>query len=404
MEPGALQAHPAIRTARARARSIAAAALEEQRRIVAIPAPTFQEAERGAYVAERFREIGLERVHTDAVGNVLGLLAGGAVETMPPALLTAHLDTVFAAGTDVVPRTVGRRIHAPGITDNCRGLTALLATATVMAEQRLATVHPLWFVATVGEEGAGDLYGVKHLFRDGGELARSAAFVSIDGSGLRRIVHRALGSRRVRVEVRGPGGHSWSDFGRANPLHALGAAIGALSSIPLTEDPPSSLTVARIGGGTTINAIPADAWCEVDMRSEGAGELAALDAAARYAIERAVAAENERRRGGTDPVAVEIVVIGDRPSGIVSPDEPLVVATMEATRAVGAEPELVASSTDSNVAISLGIPSVTIGAGGDSGGIHTLDEWYQDDEGAEGLERCLLVAIAAAGGLRDQPG
>jgi tripeptide aminopeptidase len=345
-------------------------------------------------------------VSRDEVGNVLGLLPGDETAgSAGAALVTAHLDTVFPAGTDVEPRTVGRRIYAPGITDNCRGLAALLTTARILCELGVTARRPLWFVATVGEEGAGDLYGVKHLLREGGPFADAAAFVSLDGSGLRRVVHRALGSKRLRVEVRGPGGHSWSDFGRANPLHALGAMIAALSSIPLPAEPPTSLTVARSGGGTTINAIPASAWCEIDMRSEGAAELHDLDRRARQAMQRAVDAENGRRLQGTEALALEITVIGDRPSGSIPADDPLVRAAMEATRLMGAEPELVASSTDSNVAISRGIPAVTIGAGGDSGGIHTPGEWYEDVEGAEGLERSLLVTLAAAGGLQgvDQP-
>jgi tripeptide aminopeptidase len=405
MNPTAASQSDLLRTARARIRELDAETLEEQLRLVAIPAPTFQEQVRGAYVADRLREIGLEQVHVDEVGNVLGRLPGAAPEPeRSPALVTAHLDTVFAAGVDVTPRTVGKRHYAPGITDNCRGLAALLATARVLVETGLRTARPLWFVATVGEEGAGDLRGVKHLFREGSRYANAAAFVSIDGSGLRRIVHRALGSRRLRVEMRGPGGHSWSDFGVVNAIHASAAAVAGLAAIALPVDPPTSLTVARSGGGTTINAVPDCAWFEVDMRSEGGPELDALEAAARRIIERAVAAENQRRRTGSEELSLRIVVIGDRPSGSVSERDPLVAAAVRATRAAGAEPEMVASSTDSNVAISLGIPAVTIGAGGDSGGIHTPEEWYENVAGAEGLERSLLVAIAAAGGVvGDQP-
>jgi tripeptide aminopeptidase len=396
-----LATSPLICMARARMREIDTEVVAEQLRLVAIPAPTFQEETRAAFVEQRFHELGLTEVHRDEVGNVLGRLPTGAAATGESAatLITAHLDTVFPAECRPEPRQVGDRIYAPGITDNSRGLAAMLATARVMAELGLRPARTVWFIATVGEEGAGDLYGVKHLLRPTGRFARAAAFISIDGSGLRRIVHRALGSRRLRVEIEGPGGHSWSDFGTANPIHAAGSAIAALRELVLPPHPPTSLTVARIGGGTTINAVPDLAWFEMDMRSEGGVELERLERQARETISRAVKAENGRRRRGTAEISVTVTTIGDRPSGVVAPAEPLLLAAMEATRLMGEEPQLVASSTDSNVAISIGIPGITIGAGGDSGGIHTLDEWYDDREGVKGLERALLLTIAAAGGV-----
>jgi tripeptide aminopeptidase len=387
--------------ARARMREIDAEVVEEQLRLVAIPAPTFQEEARAVFVEKRFQDLGLTEVHRDEVGNVLGRLAGGAeaADDDGAALITAHLDTVFPAECRPEPRRVGSRIYAPGITDNSRGLAAMLGTARVMTELGLRPARSIWFIATVGEEGAGDLYGVKHLFRPDGQFTRAAAFLSIDGSGLRRVVHRALGSRRLRVEIQGPGGHSWSDFGTANPIHAAGSAIAALRDLMLPPGPPTSLTVARVGGGTTINAIPDLTWFEIDMRSEGGVELERLERQAREAILRSVKAENASRRRGTAEISVTITTIGDRPSGVVALGEPLLMAAMEATRLVGEEPRLVASSTDSNVAISLGIPAVTIGGGGDSGGIHTLDEWYDNRGGAKGLERALLLTIAAGGGV-----
>ncbi|CAN5754263.1 MAG: M20/M25/M40 family metallo-hydrolase [Gemmatimonadetes bacterium] len=396
-----LATSPLICMARARMREIDAEVVAEQLRLVAIPAPTFQEETRAVFVEQRFRDLGLTEVHRDEVGNVLGRLPAGAeaTEVGGAALITAHLDTVFPAECRPEPRRVGDRIYSPGITDNSRGLAVMLATARVMTESGLRPARPVWFIATVGEEGAGDLYGVKHLLRDAGNFAGAAAFLSIDGSGLRRVVHRALGSRRLRVEIEGPGGHSWSDFGNANPIHVAGSAIAALRDLILPPHPPTSITVARVGGGTTINAIPDLAWFEIDMRSEGRVELEKLERQARDAILRAARAENARRRRGTAEISVAVTTIGDRPSGFVGLDEPLLLAAMEATRLVGEEPQLVASSTDSNVAISLGIPAVTIGGGGDSGGIHTLDEWYDDRDGVKGLERALLLTIAAAGGV-----
>jgi tripeptide aminopeptidase len=392
---------PLVIGARARAAELQEEVLDEQLELVAIPAPSYQEAERAAFVERRFQQLGLVDVHLDGVGNVFGRLPGSEHGSESgAALVTAHLDTVFAAETPLTPRRAGSRIHAPGITDNCRGLAAMLGTARVMIETGLSTRRQCWFVATVGEEGSGDLYGVKHIFREGGDFGDAAAFISLDGSGLRRIVHRALGSKRLRVEIRGPGGHSWADFGAANPLHAAAAVIAAARDVPLSTEPAASLTVARAGGGSSINAIPAEAWFEVDMRSEGSSQLRELESAFRDAVARALDDENRRRRSGTPPLQLVVEVIGDRPSGSTPADDPLVTAAMEATRLVGAEPELVASSTDSNVPISLGIPAITIGAGGESGGIHTLDEWYDDRHGGRGVERSLLVALAAAGGCQ----
>jgi tripeptide aminopeptidase len=399
MDLNTLAELPLVRMARSRLREAEGEVLGEQLRLVVIPAPSFEEEERGRHVESRFTEMGLHDVHRDAVGNVLGRLPGSPEGRDGAALVTAHLDTVFPAATPLKPRRVGKRIYAPGITDNCRGLAALLGTARVLSRFEVRTTSPLWFAATVGEEGHGDLYGVKHLFREGGEWRGASAFVSMDGSGLRRVVHRALGSKRLRVTYRGPGGHSWADFGAANPLHALGAAIAAMREIPLPTDPRTSLTVARSGGGTTINAIPSEAWLEVDMRSEGRDALLALEQAAATTLAAALDRENQQRRAGTPRLEMEVEVIGDRPSGTTPVDHPLVLAAVETTRRLGAEPELIASSTDANVPISLGIPSVTIGAGGESGGIHTLEEWYEDREGADGLERALLVTLAAAGGV-----
>lgn len=344
----------------------------------------------------RFGEIGLCDPRVDEVGNVLGTWAPAGAEG-PPVVVAAHLDTVFPAGTVVEPRTEGRRIHAPGITDNSRGLAGMLALARVLAGSDLRAPRPVLFAATVGEEGIGDLRGAKHLFREGAPLRQAAAFVALDGSGLRRIVHRAIGSRRLRVEAEGPGGHSWSDRGAPNPVAALAAAAAGFGKIDLPHRGRSALTVARIGGGRSVNAIPEDAWLELDMRSEVPGVLGRMEEEVRAVLTRAVEAENAARRPGTQPLRVRVHVIGDRPSGETAADHPLVRAATMVTASLGAPPELVGSSTDANVPMALGIPSIAIGVGGDSGGIHTLDEWYANDGGALGVERALLVVLAAAG-------
>ncbi|MBW3572089.1 MAG: M20/M25/M40 family metallo-hydrolase [Gemmatimonadetes bacterium] len=370
--------------------------LAEQIALVRIPAPPFAEQRRGEYVLARFREIGLRDARRDAVGNVLGEWrpegAAGA-----PVVVAAHLDTVFAAETDVEPRRKGKRIHAPGITDNCRGLAGMLAVARVLAGSAVRARHPVVFAATVGEEGIGDLRGGKHLFREGGGFRDAAAFVALDGSGMRRIVHRAIGSRRLRMEAEGPGGHSWSDRGAPNPVLALAMAAGGVRAMPLPHPDRTSLTVARIGGGSSINSIPAEAWMELDMRSDAPGVLEPMEEGVRGVLRDAVELENASRRAGTQPLHGRVHRIGDRPSGETPAEHPLVQAAAGITASLGARAELVGSSTDANVPMALGIPSIAIGAGGDSGGIHTLDEWYGNDGGALGVERALLVVLAAAG-------
>jgi tripeptide aminopeptidase len=370
--------------------------------LVRIPAPPLEEAARGRALHERFEALGLDSVRTDEVGNVLGRWPGRD-PALAPVVAAAHLDTVFAADADLTPRTRGNRIYAPGITDNTRGLAGMLALARVLAGTGVRPPRAIVFAGTVGEEGIGDLRGVKHLFRDASPLRDAAAFVALDGSGMRRIVHRGIGSRRLRAEVRGPGGHSWSERGAPNPLAALSACAAELSAAPLPEPRASSLTVARMGGGTAINAIPEGAWMEVDMRSEVDGVLPRMEAMLRRALAAAVQAANAGRRKGSSPLSAEVRVIGDRPAGRTPPDDPLVRTAARVTRALGREPELVGCSSDSNVPMAAGIPSITIGVGGDSGGIHTLDEWYCNDNGPLGIERALLVLLAAAGWEDEAP-
>jgi acetylornithine deacetylase/succinyl-diaminopimelate desuccinylase-like protein len=269
--------------------------------------------------------------------------------------------------------------------------------ARVLARAGVRPRRPVVFVGTVGEEGAGDLRGVKRLFGEGGEMRGAHAFIALDGSGLRRIVHRAIGSRRLRVEVRGPGGHSWADRGAPNPIAALGAAVAQIGALALPEPTRTALTVARIGGGTSINAIPDGAWMELDMRSEAPGVLPRLEESVRAVLARVADHENAARRQGTGALGHAVTVIGDRPSGITQPREALVRAAGDITYGLGQKPELVGSSTDANVPMALGIPSIAIGVGGDSGGIHTTDEWYSNENGALGVERALLIILAAAG-------
>jgi acetylornithine deacetylase/succinyl-diaminopimelate desuccinylase-like protein len=395
LHPAAPLTSPALRRARELAHGTDDATLRDQLELVRIPAPPFGEAERGAEVLARFHALGFAAAAADEVGNVVATLSGEPGHA--PVVVAAHLDTVFPAGTDVEPRFEGGRIYAPGITDNTRGLAGMLAVARAARSAGVRTRRPVHFVATVGEEGTGDLRGVKHLFRTGSPLRTAAAFVALDGSGMRRIVQRAIGSRRLRVTVEGPGGHSWADRGSPNPIVALGAATAEISTLALPHPERSSLTVARIGGGTSINAIPDAAWMELDMRSEAPGVLPDIEASVRGIVSRVVREESNGRRTGTHPLRARVEVIGDRPSGETAPNTELVRIATRATAAVGGRPELVSSSTDANVPMALGIPSIAIGVGGDSGGIHTTEEWYSNEGGASGVERALIIILEAAG-------
>jgi tripeptide aminopeptidase len=394
----ALVAHPIVSKARTLIQDRDPETVKEQIRLASIPAPTGLETERGQYVLERFRELGLNDLSTDEVGNILGWLPGrgGATNSGAPVLVTAHLDTIFPDGTEIRPRTRGSRVFAPGITDNARGLAAMLTLVSALREVEMRTRKPVLFIATVGEEGVGDLRGVKHLFRDDSPFRSAAAFISIDGAGVTRIVHRAIGACRFRATIHGLGGHSWGDRGMANPAHALGAAIACLSRIRPTEDPGFAVTVGRIGGGTSVNAIPAESWLELDLRSEDPPTLARLEREARAILEEAVQGEIQASPRQA-PLVLKLEQIGSRPCGTTPPNAPLVQAAVEATKLLGGVPELTASSTDANVPIAFGVPAVAIGAGGRGGGVHTTHEWFENHRGARGIERALLTVLAVAG-------
>jgi acetylornithine deacetylase/succinyl-diaminopimelate desuccinylase-like protein len=369
---------------------------EDHARICSVPAPPFGEAARAEALRARLVECGLREAYLDRVGNCVAVRRGRAER--PLLVLSAHLDTVFPAGTDfAVKREASGLMRAPGVADDGCGLAALVALARAWEECEIETEGSLLFVGTVGEEGEGDLRGVRHLLTAGEWARRVDSFVSIDGPGLERITNAALASRRYRVRCRGAGGHSWGDFGVANPVHALGRAVVRLAAYPAPKRPRTTFNVGRIEGGTGVNVIPREASMDVDLRSESAQELARLDAFFRRAAREAAEEENSARRAGTPPLELEVKLIGDRPGGATPPEQTLVRLAFEATRALGAKPYLDCSSTDSNIAISMGLPAVTVGAGGTSGNTHTLDEWY-DPRGRDlGLKRALLVALGTVG-------
>jgi tripeptide aminopeptidase len=368
---------------------------EEHIRMCSIPAPPFGEAERARYLYGKFCDYGLSEIRIDAEGNCVALRKGRSLE--PLVAVSAHLDTVFQAGTDFTVRRDQGKLFAPGIADDGCGLAALIALIKALEEHAIETEGSLLFVGTVGEEGEGNLRGARYLLNEGEWAGRVQGFISIDGPGVERVTHAALGSRRYRVRFRGTGGHSWGDFGAANPVHALGRAIARLAYYPAPTDPRTTFNVGRIEGGAGINVIPTEATMDVDLRSTSAEELQRLDAYFRRAAREAADDENASRRSGHPPLELDVKLIGDRPSGETPPDSLIVRLAEEATRAVGYNPRLDRSSTDSNIAIALGIPAITLGAGGTSGSSHTLEEWYDPRGRNLGLKRALLVMLGLVG-------
>src|SRR5437773_1565465 len=390
-----LLAHERIRAARHHIERTDEVTLARQAALSAIPAPTGAEGRRAAHLAELFREIGLSDVVVDHAGNVHGWFGKNGEKSAGPVVLAAHLDTVFGAEVDVAVERRGQRLEGPGISDNARGLAALVAVAEAMVAARVPVARPILFAATVGEEGSGDLRGVKHLL-NGKHDVTPAAFIALDGAGLDRVIHRALGSKRYHVTFRGPGGHSWAAFGVANPANAVGRAAALLADLPTQQAPRTTCAVVRLGGGTGLNSIPQEAWLDLDLRSEDPRALAQLDVTVRAALDRAADDENRRRTAGSPTLRVEVQLLGDRPSGMTPRAHPLVQAAVAANRALGRDAELASASTDANVPIALGIPAIALGAGGKAGDAHLATEWYENVEGALGIIRALLVTAAMA--------
>jgi tripeptide aminopeptidase len=365
--------------------------LEEQVRLCEVPAPPFKERRRAEVFRQAFQSLGLKNVRIDSVGNVLGERPGLAPR--PHLVFSAHLDTVFPEDTQVQTFRTGPVLKGPGISDDCRGLAVLLGVIKALNEENIPTPGTITFVGTVGEEGLGDLRGVKHLFNT--ELKGTVdRFVSVDGAGL-GITHVGVGSLRYRVSFKGPGGHSYGAFGLANPIHALGRAIDKIAALQVPRQPKTTFNVGRIGGGTSVNAIAAEAWMEVDLRSSDRAALTALDAGFQRALDVALAEENERwnNRGR---LVLEKTVVGNRPAGRTPADAPIVRTAVSVSRALGLDAPLDEGSTDANLAMSLGIPAITIDAGGSATGTHSLAESFDSTNSWEGTARALLLAIALA--------
>ncbi len=389
--PAGLLQDAAVRTALEAVRASEPGTLADQARICEIPAPPFGEQARAEAYARMFREVGLRNVRLDGEGNVLGERPGGAAR--PHVVVSAHLDTVFPEGTNVAVTRTGRVLRGPGIGDDCRGLAVLLSVARALDVAGIQTPGTITFVGTVGEEGLGDLRGVKALFNDT-LRGRVDRFVSIDGGGY-AITHIGIGSRRLRVAFTGPGGHSYSDFGRANPAHALGRALAGIAEIRVPRDTRSTFSVGRLGGGTSVNAIPTEAWMEVDLRSGVATSLDGLEQAVRQATERALAAENERwSQNGR--LSLSLTPIGERPAGRTPESSVTVRVARAVTESLRLPLFLEAGSTDANLPMSLGIEAIAVGGGGIGTGAHTEAEAFDPLDSWRGTQRALLLTIGLA--------
>jgi tripeptide aminopeptidase len=369
------------------------ATIAEQIRFCEVPAPPFNETARARVLREVFQTLGLKNVRIDGVGNVLGERPGAA--RRPHLVVAAHLDTVFPEGTDVRVKREGAVLRAPGISDNCRGLAVLVAIVRALNQARVQTPGSITFVANVGEEGLGDLRGVKELFgKPPGGIVPIDRFVSIDGAGF-DVTHIAVGSHRYRVTFKGPGGHSYGAFGLANPAGALGRAVAKMSEFQVPSQPKTTFAIGRIGGGTSVNAIPFEAWMEVDMRSSSAAALAALDAKFQAAVDEAVAEEN-RRWNHPGMVSAVKELVGDRPAGAIPSSAPIVETARAVAQALGVSAPLQEGSTDSNLPISLKMPAITISGGGRGAGSHALTEWFDTTDSWKGTQNAVLLTIALA--------
>jgi len=401
-DAAAIRATPRIRAALDSIRAHNAWTIAQQISICEIAAPPFHEAKRGLELHRRFHALGLTNVRIDTEGNVIGERTGTG--NGPTVVISGHLDTVFPEGTKLTVKRTGTRLAGPGIGDDCRGLAVLLSVARAFNEVKLRQPGTIYFVGTVGEEGAGNLRGVRHLFTK--EMkGRIDYFISVDGVGL-GITSRAVGSHRYRVSYRGPGGHSYGAFGMPNPMHALGRAIAAISELRVPADPKTTFSVGIISGGTSVNSISGEATLEMDLRSESADALETLDAEFQRAVKSAHAAEHARWPDSKVRLTVKLDTMGIRPAGGQLDSSRIVRVAQDAQRAMGIPVgRTEASSTDANIPMGLGIPAITIDGGGTGGGAHSLAEWY--DDGADGFLgpqwAALIAATLAAGGRNVVP-
>ena len=362
-----------------------------------IAAPSFQEETRARAFLAMAKAHGLKKLEIDAEGNVTGMRPG--VGNGPLICVAAHLDTVFPAGTDLTVRREGTRLYAPGVGDDTRSLAVLLAWLRAMDAADVRTRADLLFVADVGEEGPGDLRGMRHLFQKGPYKDRISAFITVDSPDMEHIATGGVGSKRYRVTFKGPGGHSYGAFGLVNPMFAMADAIARLGRITVPASPKTTYSASVTGGGTSINSIPNSVWTDFDLRSESPAELARLEATFLDLMAKSVAAENAARSTRNGPVATDIVKIGDRPAGRTDERSELVRLAHAAISAHGFHPRFETSSTDANIPMSLGIPAIKIGSGGTGGRAHSLEEWIDvaPEPSIRGMAAGLATVLAVAG-------
>ncbi len=365
-----------------------------------IPAPPFKEAARGKAYMALLRQVGLTDVEMDPEGNVTGIRRGTSPAGGPLLLVNAHLDTVFPEGTNVKVTRQGTRLMAPGIGDDTRGLALLLALVRTLDAAAFTTPGDILFAGNVGEEGEGDLRGIKFLLKKGNYKDRITQVLAIDGDASNGVTRGALGSRRYRVTFKGPGGHSYSAFGLVNPAFAMGSAIAKFSRLEVPVAPRTTYNVGVVRGGASINAIPSDVSMDVDLRSEACAELHKLDGEFLAVLRAAVDEENRTRSTREGKVELDAKVIGDRPCGETALDSPIVEATSAAIKAFGLTPVFSIGSTDANIPMSMGIPAITIGHGGPGGRAHSPDEWIDVDpaQNATNVKLALAILLAVAGG------
>lgn len=366
--------------------------LRWQTDLVAIPAPTFHEQARARWLLARFGELGLE-TSADEAGNAYGVLRGRGEGSL---LLSAHLDTVFPPGIEIEPRIEGSRLYAPGACDNGAGIAGLLAVAASLRHSKIKPACDVVFVGNVGEEGEGDLRGMRHLYARPRWRGSLRAHIVLDGAGHEVVVTHALGSRRYLVTLQGPGGHAWTDAGRPNPIALLSRTIARLSQVEMSTSPRTTLNVGTIEGGSAINSVPESAAARFDLRSTDAAQLVALEVELYRAVEDAVLAGNRHVDRPEHRVRFSIEKIGDRPAGKLPEDASLLDALRAVDRHLMLRTEQRVASTDANLPISLGVEALSLGAGGEGGGIHTRAEWYDPRDRQTGLWRVLLLLLAVA--------
>ena len=379
--------------------------IDRQAELVAIPGPPFGEEARSKWIAARFAEIGLVNIHTDVLCNVIGFIPATllpADSTGPVVVLSAHLDTVFPAATPLNPiltrENGANRLTAPGACDNAAGVIGMLALAQAIVHAKVQLAAPVVVLANVGEEGEGDLRGIRYFYEQAALAGRIAAHIVLDGAGADSVVTQALGSLRFQITISGPGGHSFTDSGTPNPIAALAVALATVARTPLPEKPSTTLNLGTVHGGTSVNSIPESATASIDFRSTSSDELLRLEVALHRAVEDAVDQTNAaarhlgaRNRG---PLTFTIKKIGDRPAAQLAGDSPILETLRAVDRHLGIQTDLRLGSTDANIPIALNIPSFSMGAGGDGGGAHTLAEWYSDKNREIALRRILLLTVA----------